>query len=264
MFGEKVTVVIPVYNREKYIVPSITSVLQQTSNAWKLLIIDDASTDRTPAVVKRFKSQRIKYVRLKKNVGTGRALQAALRLIDTPYFMIVDSDDWIEPQTIEILLREIEKQPKTTSLVYGNTIIWNKKDGKLVHTLQKHRSFKNKYDFLKYGPMVYPRFFRTSAVRKVKGFESDDPHQGRYAEDRYLLLKLIAVSNFHWVDKNLYHLRRTNNDNMTNWKNLKYFAEVLRYIHAKLLKEWGNEYTPVYGVTKHGWLFIKELKKNRK
>jgi len=216
MDNEKVTVVIPVYNREKYIETAITSILKQTLKNWKLIIIDDGSTDHTPDIIEKFISNKIKLVRLPKNQGTGKALQTALTMIETPYFVIVDSDDWIEPQTLEVLLKVMEKQPSTTSLVYGNTVSWMKNGGKFYKLVRQHRSFKEKYDFIKYRPMIYPRFFRTKTVRQVNGFETDDPYHGRYAEDTYLLLKLIAISNFHWVDKNFYNLRRSNSDRMTN------------------------------------------------
>lgn len=115
---EKVTVVMPVYNREKYIETAINSVLKQTLKNWKMLIIDDCSTDRTPVIIEKFKSEKIKHVRLPKNQGTGRSLQTALTMIGTPYFVIVN--------------------------------------GKPVKSgIQKHRSFQDKYDYIKYGPMIY-------------------------------------------------------------------------------------------------------------
>lgn len=263
MSKEKVTVVMPVYNREKYVGKAIASVLKQTLKEWKMLIIDDASTDRTPNMIKIYRSNKIRHVRLPKNQGTGKALQHALKMIDTPYFVIVDSDDWLEPQALEILLKEMEKQPKKTSLIYGNTVYWKDVDGKAVKTcVEKHRSFTDKYEYIMYGPMVYPRFLRTETVRKVKGFETDDPYHGRFDEDRYLLLKLIAVSHFHWIDANLYNCR-SHNDNATQPKNRKYYSEVKRFIFSKMLKEWGNEYEPVFAVSSDGWLYIKELKKRK-
>ncbi|MEH7440614.1 glycosyltransferase [Neobacillus drentensis] len=257
----KVTVVMPVYNREKYIEKAITSVLNQTLKKWKMLIINDGSTDATADIIEKFTSdKRIQHVKLPKNQGTGNALQTALNMIDTRYFVIVDSDDWIEPQTLEVLLNEMEKQPKETSLVYSNTIWWHDRNGELERgQIERHQSFRDKYDFLLYRPMVYPRFFRTKTVRKVGGFTSNDPYNGRYAEDRYLLLRLIAISHFHWVDENLYNLRIHDN-NITQGKNRMFFADVLRYMYSKLLKEWGDQYQPVYDVDQHGWFYIKELK----
>ncbi|MDQ1143993.1 glycosyltransferase involved in cell wall biosynthesis [Bacillus sp. SORGH_AS 510] len=261
MSKKKVTVVMPVYNREKYVGNAITSVLNQTLKKWKMLIINDGSTDGTADIIEKFTSdKRIEHVKLPNNQGTGNALQTALGMVDTPYFIIVDSDDWIQPQTLEILLNEMERQPKETSLVYSNTIWWHERNGVLKRGhMERHRSFQDKYDFLMYRPMVYPRFFRTEAVRQVGGFQSNDPYNGRYAEDRYLLLRLITISQFHWVDANLYNLRIHDN-NITQGKNRIYFADVLRYMYTKLLKEWGDEYQPEFEVDENGWLYIKKLR----
>ncbi|GGG04118.1 glycosyltransferase family 2 protein [Paenibacillus abyssi] len=261
MAKEKVTVVIPVYNRQHYIETTIASVLKQTLKDWKMIIVDDASTDKTPDIIEKYKSKKIKTVRLSKNKGTAVALQTALDMIDTPYFVVVDSDDWIEPKALEILLNEMEKQPIKTSLIYANTIVWTDFGGKLNKVVvEKHRSFQDKYDFLRYGSMVYPRFFRTETVRRVNGFETDDPHQGRYEQDRYLLLKLIGISQFHWVDADLYNCR-SHGSNSTQPKNRKYFAEVKRYIFTKMLKQWGDEYEAEFAIASDGWLYIKKLKK---
>src|SRR3954451_25063804 len=132
MSMKKVTIVIPVYNRENYIKKAITSVLNQTLKDWKMMIINDGSTDSTTDIIEEFTSdKRIQHVRLPENQGTGKALQTALSMIDTPYFVIVDSDDWIEPQTLEVLINEMEKQPKGTSLIYSNTVIWRERNGEL-------------------------------------------------------------------------------------------------------------------------------------
>ncbi|GGG04134.1 glycosyltransferase family 2 protein [Paenibacillus abyssi] len=264
MVKEKVTVILPVYNREHYIENAIVSIVNQTLQDWKMLIINDGSTDGTADVIDNYVSEKISHVKLSKNQGTGKALQIALDLIGTPYFMIVDSDDWIEPQTLEVLLHEMEKQPKNTSLVYANTVIWRKNKGIPEYSIEKHRSFQDKYDFIMYRPMVYPRFFRTETVRRVNGFETDDPYRGRYAEDRYLLLKLIAISDFHWVNANLYNLRRSHTDYITNGKHQKCFTAVLRYVYLKMLKQWGDKYEPEFGMDRYGWLYLKKLKKKKK
>ena len=68
MSMKKVTIVIPVYNREKYIEKAITSVLNQTLKDWEMMIINDCSTDSTADIIERFTSdKRIQHVRLPEN-----------------------------------------------------------------------------------------------------------------------------------------------------------------------------------------------------
>lgn len=254
-----VTVIIPVYNRETYITHAINSVLNQSFKHWKLLIIDDASYDRTAEIISPYlKDHRIHYKCLPENRGVGFAINTALSIIDSPYFVVLDSDDWLAPKALEKLFNEMQKQPKSTSLVYGNMVVWEESGTKLTKIeVRKFKSFTEKYDFMLYHHMPCPRFFRTETVRQVGGIPMNIPHQGRFAEDRCLLLKLIGISRFHWIDKNLYHARR-HGGNTSNNENKKKFSEVRRYIVTKLLQEWGDEYKPVFCLS-NGWLNVKKL-----
>ncbi|MFC5449750.1 glycosyltransferase family 2 protein [Paenibacillus aestuarii] len=261
MSTSQITVVIPVYNREKYIEKALNSVLKQTYTQWQMIIINDGSTDKTGEIIKRFTDEkRIRHIQYEKNRGTGKALQSALKEIQTPYFVILDSDDWFEPDTLKVLVKEMDKQPETTSLICANSNVWKERVDKTSKVyLLKNRSFQDKYDFLRYGPAIYPRCMRTATVRRVGGFANDDPHGGRFDEDRYLLLKLIGISNFHWIDKTLYNVL-THEGNTTRRENRKYFKEAKKYIFTKILKQWGDEYEPVFAIAEDGWLYIKKLK----
>lgn len=254
-----VTVVIPVYNREAYIAHAINSVLMQSYKNWKLIIVDDASTDNTAEIISPYLTDpRINYKYLSKNQGVGHALNIALSSIDSPYFIVLDSDDWLDSKALDILVSEMRKQPKSTSLIYGNMVVWEDTGENLIQIeVKKFRSFTDKYDFMFYPYMPCPRFFRTETVRKVGGVPLDVPHQARFGEDRCLLLKLIGISNFHWIDKNLYHARRHRN-NITSEENLKKFADVRKYMVYKLLQQWGDEYKPVFKES-YGWINVKEL-----
>lgn len=257
--SNKVTIVMPVYNREKYVATSIESILCQTIESWSLLILNDGSTDGTEDIIRHYlPDQRITYLSSTENRGIGSRLQQALNLIDTPYFLIVDSDDWIEPQAVELLLREMESSPKEVSLVCGNSKIWHDDDGTLsVGEIVRHRPFYAFEDFVLYGPMVTPRFFRTDSVRKVGGFECDDPSGGRFNEDRYLLYKLIKVSSFHHIDKLLYNIR-VHSANTSKSDNQTMFNKVKKFALEKVLADRGLE--PVFVQTEEGWLDVQSLK----
>lgn len=257
--SNKVTIVMTVYNREKYVSTSIESILSQTIDSWTLLILNDGSTDGTDEVIHRYlPDQRITYLPSCENRGIGSRLQQAIDFIDSPYFLIVDSDDWIEPHTVEVLLREMESAPKEVSLVCGNAKIWREDNGILTEgEIVRHRPFHTFEDFVLYGPMVSPRFFRTESVRKVGGFECDDPSGGRFNEDRYLLYKLIKISSFHHIDKLLYHIR-VHANNTSKPDNQTLFNKVKQFALKKVLADRGLE--PVFVQTEEGWLDVQDLK----
>ena len=67
----KVSVVIPLYNREKYVRSAVDSILSQTFSDFELLVIDDGSTDGSIAVVQSYSDPRIRFVRNNTNLGVG-------------------------------------------------------------------------------------------------------------------------------------------------------------------------------------------------
>ena len=67
----KVSVVIPLYNREKYVRSAVDSILSQTFSDFELLVIDDGSTDESIAVVQSYSDPRIRFVRNNTNLGVG-------------------------------------------------------------------------------------------------------------------------------------------------------------------------------------------------
>ncbi|EPZ45511.1 glycosyltransferase family 2 protein [Alicyclobacillus acidoterrestris] len=257
-----VTVLIPAYNREQYVGQAIESIQRQTLQDFVCIVIDDGSTDHTRDVVETYRKldRRIQCLALPENRGLGQALQAGLDAVRTRYFTILDSDDWYAPQTLETCLTAIEAASADVSLVCGNAVIWHEHpDGQLIQQAQQPgRAFDNQYDFILYGPTLVPRFLRTSTVREVGGFERDPITDGRMAEDRLLLLKLIHISRFIYVNDDLYNIR-VHADNMTKPETRDKFIEVKRYIFTRMLKEWGDEYEPEFYIHPEGWLDIKAL-----
>lgn len=255
-----VTVVIPTYNRAKFLHRGIESVLKQTMNRWKLLIVDDGSKDHTRKVVRRYlRDPRIWYVRQKKNRGVSYTLKHALKLVDTPYFSQLDADDWYEKDTLEKCLRKMEKGGRKVGVVYGYDKVWKlKKRGKLKYlSTKRKRQIKGKYDFITFHSMIYPRFYRTAALRKVGGWSTRVPQRGRYAEDRQILLKLAGRYKFKRVRKALYN-RLNHKRNNSRIENRNKYAKVTRYLYKKALKRWGNKYKAKF-VWKKGRLKVGRL-----
>ena len=89
-----VSVIIPVYNREKYIAETIQSVLTQTYDSWEIIIVNDGSVDRSEEIALSFGEQ-IRYVS-QTNQGIGAARNAGVRLAKGAFLAFLDSDDlWI-------------------------------------------------------------------------------------------------------------------------------------------------------------------------
>ncbi|WP_234117233.1 glycosyltransferase family 2 protein [Clostridium hydrogenum] len=262
----EITVVIPSYNPGKYLVKAIQSIYDQTYKDWKLIVVDDGSTDNSLELAKDLlNNPKIEVIKNTTNLGQSKTQNIALQAITTPYFVQLDSDDWFSPDAVETLLNEFKKQPEDVAVVSGNIMIINEESGYLRShdnipstKIKKGRFFKDKYDYLLSNLSLWPRCFRTSAVKKVGGWPTDDSYEGRHMEDKMILYRLSEEYRFYWIDKVMYYHRRHDN-NITN--NLELYNELIETNVRKILKRWGDEYTPVFEIS-YGWKGVKELIKN--
>ena len=114
-----VSIVMPVYNCEKYLQESIESVLSQSYQNWELLIVDDGSTDRSPGIIDAYaqKDARIKSVH-KKNEGVSVARNVALEHIRGEYVTFIDSDDVYHVDRLKEMLYVFETN-KNCDIVFS-------------------------------------------------------------------------------------------------------------------------------------------------
>ena len=105
-----VSIIIPVYQVEKYLDKCIASVVGQTYQNLQIILVDDGSTDRSPAICDNWKEQdsRITVIH-QPNGGLSRARNAGLKIATGEFVGLVDSDDWIEPLMIETLLSALQE-----------------------------------------------------------------------------------------------------------------------------------------------------------
>lgn len=89
----KVSIIMPSYNKEKYIAKAIESVINQTYKDWELIIIDDMSTDNSVEIIKTFTDDRIVFLQNEKNIGMAANRNRALELAKGEYIALLDADD---------------------------------------------------------------------------------------------------------------------------------------------------------------------------
>jgi glycosyltransferase involved in cell wall biosynthesis len=106
----KISIIIPTYNREKFISRAIKSVLNQSYPDWELIIIDDASIDKTEAEVKNFqKDARIIYKKLPENKGVNYARNRGVEISSGEWISFLDSDDEYLPEALSNIKKAIDR-----------------------------------------------------------------------------------------------------------------------------------------------------------
>jgi glycosyltransferase involved in cell wall biosynthesis len=112
----KVSVCIPVYNREDFIAEAIESVLSQTFTDFELIITDNCSTDKTPQIVQSYaqEDRRIIYFRNEHNLGICSSMNRALLLSRGEYIKFLFSDDKLAPECLEVFVEKMDKHPEVS------------------------------------------------------------------------------------------------------------------------------------------------------
>ena len=114
-----VSIVIPVYNAEKYIKECVESALNQTYHDIEVIAIDDGSTDKSLEILKKYQDK-IKII-VKKNGGTATALNTGIKVMTGEWFKWLSADDVLYPNAVEELISETKevKNPSNT-IFYSN------------------------------------------------------------------------------------------------------------------------------------------------
>lgn len=112
-----VSIIIPVYNLEKYIVNCLESIFAQTYESLEIICIDDGSNDKSAEIIKKYSvaDSRIKYY-YQQNSGVSVARNKGLDEATGDYVMFVDGDDYLHYQAVELFVREIENRTVTLSV----------------------------------------------------------------------------------------------------------------------------------------------------
>ncbi len=112
----KVSVVMSVYNGEKYLRATIESILNQTLTNFEFLIFDDCSSDSTADIVKSFNDPRIKYIRNIENNGLTKNLITGVEMARAPYIVRIDADDIAYPERFEKQVEWMDDHPEISIL----------------------------------------------------------------------------------------------------------------------------------------------------
>ena len=115
---EKISIIVPVYKVEKYLVRCVDSIVHQTYENLEIILVDDGSPDASGSICDSFTDPRIRVIH-KENGGLSSARNAGLDIATGDYIGFIDSDDWIAPDMYETMLR-MAKEEQADIVCVGN------------------------------------------------------------------------------------------------------------------------------------------------
>jgi glycosyltransferase involved in cell wall biosynthesis len=229
-----ISVVMPVYNCEKFVAEAIESILDQTFNSFEFIIINDHSTDHTPEILESYHDPRIQIYQNPSNLGLTRSLNIGLAQCNGKYTARMDSDDISHPSRFARQVNYLEKHPGTGVLgadyeritsdgIHTGNICSHRSDWELVHWML---SFEN--------PISHPTVcLRTDLIRQVGGYNEDF----RYTQDYDLWGRLAKCTHMENLPETLLYYR-SGDENQISTTNLhsqkKYELKIRQEIISQL------------------------------
>lgn len=211
----KVTVILAIYNVEKYLEKCLNSLLDQTFDDISILTIDDGSPDNSLSILKKYSkiSNKIKYIK-QDNGGYGSAIETALNNVDTKYFLICDPDDWLKKDCIEKLYRSAEENDvdmtiADTFYVYGNSVKSEYRRGThRNYNIEPYKKYNDITSFTFFSPTPHAKLFKTELARHIKF-----PHHTSYTDTLLFLLCLNNCKSIYYINEPLayYYFDRPGN-----------------------------------------------------
>lgn len=201
----KVSIIIPIYNVEKYLATCLESVLAQTYSNIEIILVDDQTPDASGKIADQYaeKDQRIKPIHKPKNEGLNMARATGYKAATGDYIYFLDSDDLLHPQAIEISVTTAEKAGADI-VVHGMETFWAKvpKAKKYPKNVTKKDYDIKQTDFDKFQFLLeggYENLFSMTAWGKLYSrevFVGYDWHESNYRiyEDNFFNTRLYSLA----------------------------------------------------------------------
>ncbi len=225
---DSISVIVPLYNAENYIVDALNSILNQTLKPFEIIVINDGSTDKSLSKIELF-GNKIKIIH-QQNKGAGAARNEGIKIANGAYLAFLDADDlWIEDK-LEKQFDFLKKYPET-EMISGIVEQFISPELSIEDTNKLNPLLKNMPGYLP-GAI----FIKKSDFLKV-GYFNENLHLGEFI-DWYSRAKDIGIN--HHVLPDTFLKRRIHNNNMGIYKK-EYVKDYLTVLRASLERKRQND-----------------------
>lgn len=210
----KISIIVPVYNAERYIDDCIQSIIRQTYTNWELILVDDGSTDDSQSRCRAYEANDSRiHVLHQKNSGQGSARNNALDKCTGEYITFVDSDDLVHERLLEDLLNA-SMAVKADISIADIDMFYTEPD--YENKISRHAKEYNNVFFEEFvtgsnwkNHVIVSKLYRTDILREIRFPEY------RAIEDEFFLTKVYAKArNVVVISNTLYFYRQTENSTM--------------------------------------------------
>jgi glycosyltransferase involved in cell wall biosynthesis len=192
MPSPKISVIMPIYNGERYLSEAIESTLNQTFSDFEFLILDDGSTDRSSSIISGYNDPRIK-VFSHANRGLAATLNRGIALAAGKYIARQDQDDLSLPERFERQITFLENNPRVGMVGTWAKIFEGSDETSRVHD-HPAKNYLLKFDLMFNNPFVHSSvMIRKTVLEQVGGYSTDKSRQP--PEDYELWSRIARISD---------------------------------------------------------------------
>ena len=238
----RLSIIVPVYNVEKYIDECICSVLDQTYENWELILVDDGSTDNSGNMCDKYASQNPKIKAFhKSNGGQLHTRLFAMNQAKGDYYIFLDSDDTLKSGALETVYSTVNRY-NCDCVIYGLDNVCN---GSIVSTVREEETIclSNKREL--YKKIFFNTSYNSMCRKAIKSSLVEDVDYSSYFHLRYgedLLQSLQILKNAQdvvFISDTLYNYRANPNSvtHNVNFANYKVDFSIREAVHEFIISE---------------------------
>ena len=251
--SDLISVVVPIYNVEKYLTKCIDSIINQTYKNLEIILVDDGSPDNCGKICDEYKKKdnRIKVIH-KKNGGLSDARNEGIKIATGKYIGFIDSDDFVSKDMYKKLYDSIKKYDAEISVCSRNILYENGKvvpycinDGRVI-VMDSTEALKKIFGFRDFDMAAWDKLYSIKLFNKIKY------PVGRINEDYYVTPLLFSKANrIVYIRESLYnYLRRENS--ITSTKTIKFDSI---YASNFIVKYYEKNYNSILYIAKTAQTF---------
>ena len=225
----KVSVVMPVYNGEKYLKEAIDSILNQTYTDFEFIIINDCSEDNTEKIILEYKDERIVYLKNEFNMGISRTLNRGIEISKGEYIARMDADDISLPNRFEKQVAYMDEF-KMVGVLGTGIIIFGEGIEEIPYSFASDMQ-QAKADLFFNSSLAHPTVMIRKKVLLVNNLAYEEEYEG--LEDFVLWWRISKFAEVNSLEEKLLYYRK-HLSQVTKTRSKEFYRKYNRFIKERL------------------------------
>ena len=212
-----ISIVIPLYNKERYISEAISSVISQSFSHFEVLVINDGSTDASEAMVLKIEDDRLRVISIE-NSGVSDARNTGIREAKYDWIALLDADDWWAPTFLSEIIKTLETFPEQKIFATGRNRVFKMETQRYSHEFLPNNGETQILNYYQTITKYLPLINSSNVVLKKCIFEEHGNFKSgqKKHEDHDLWLRLCIHHEVVFINKPLSFYRKTDENSASN------------------------------------------------